>query len=319
MCSFRYQFPNTERNLDTVSSKKTRRTRRFRYCPFQQSNPSILHWSGWSPPISQCPSAKCSCLGDFRIAQLIVELFLFDLFQLVSLRNVECQWFENLHNDHCHRSPCAGELHSHGHRIFSIREHVHTSERVASSAQLLREVTWVTCIFCSEVLTLNSCKPLYRYKSLAVCLKESLHAIEFDRIAIHFSEQVCLYGAILVLSRSYWTSSRSWLAYIGFTAVKNTDCLSFLLLFPPGISPLWMMECISLAFPMWSSAKSSGNNFLSLNNGSTKKILLNLLELVGSTIIHWMNEDSNNIEAFSSFLLLVPRHLPKHQLSIAKY
>ena len=75
-------------------------------------------------------------MGDFRIAQLIVELFLFDLFQLVQQRNVECQGFENQHNGHCHRSPCTDELHSHGHRIFSILKHVHPSERVASSAQV---------------------------------------------------------------------------------------------------------------------------------------------------------------------------------------
>ena len=51
--------------------------------------------------------------------------------------------------------------------------------------------------------------------------------------------QVCLYGAILGLSRSYSTSSRSCRAYIGFAAVKNTDCLSFLRLFPPRISPFF--------------------------------------------------------------------------------
>ena len=118
------------------------------------------------------PSATFSCLGDYRVAQLIVELFLFDLFQLVQQRNVECQGFENQHNGHCHRSPCADELHSHGHRIFSILKHVHPSERVARSAQVLREVTWVTWKFCSIVLPLFSCKPLYRYKSLVVCLKE---------------------------------------------------------------------------------------------------------------------------------------------------
>ena len=46
------------------------------------------------------------------------------------------------------------------HRIFSILKHVHPSERVASSAQVLREVTWVSCIFGSKVLPLFSCKPL---------------------------------------------------------------------------------------------------------------------------------------------------------------
>ena len=47
----------------------------------------------------------------------------------------------------------------------------------------------MTCICCSKVLPLFSCKPPYRYKSLAVCQKEWLHAIEFDRIATPFSDQ----------------------------------------------------------------------------------------------------------------------------------
>ena len=64
--------------------------------------------------------------------------------------NVGCQGIENQHSGHCHRSPCADELHSRGHRIVSILEHVHPSERDASSARVSREVTLVTCISCSE-------------------------------------------------------------------------------------------------------------------------------------------------------------------------
>ena len=81
-----------------------------------------------------------------------------------------------------------------------------------------------------------------------------------------------MYTAILDLSRSYWTSSRSWLAYIGFTAVKNKGCLSFLRLLPPGIHPPWMMGCMSWAFPIWwmHSAKSSSNSTLSCNVRSTR-------------------------------------------------
>ena len=56
------------------------------------------------------------------------------------------------------------------------------------------------------------------------------------------------------------------------SAVKHTDCLSFLRLLPPGISKILKMECNSLAFPMWwmYSAKSSGNSTLSCNVGSTR-------------------------------------------------
>ena len=46
MCSRRYQFPNRRRNLDIVSSKMSRRTRRFRCCPFWviKSFDSWLKW-----------------------------------------------------------------------------------------------------------------------------------------------------------------------------------------------------------------------------------------------------------------------------------
>ena len=114
----------------------------FRYCPVQQSN----HWflSGWSPPISQSPSATCSCLGDFRIAQLIVELFLFDLFQLVQERNVESR------DSKIHTMVTATGLlvlmnciltvigFSRFCNMYILLTHV------ASSAQVLSEVTWVT-------------------------------------------------------------------------------------------------------------------------------------------------------------------------------
>ena len=54
--------------------------------------------------------------------------------------------------------------------------------------------------------------------------------------------------------------------------MKNTDCLSLLRLLPPGISPPLIIECISLALPMWLmySVKSSGNSTLSCNAESTR-------------------------------------------------
>ena len=54
--------------------------------------------------------------------------------------------------------------------------------------------------------------------------------------------------------------------------VLGTDCLSLLRLLPPGTRPLWMMECMSRAFPKWKmySAKSSGNSTWSCNEGSTR-------------------------------------------------
>ena len=85
------------------------------------------------------------------------------------------------------------------------------------------EVAWVTDVPCSTILHQFSCIPLSLHKSLAMCLKESLHVIEFDRIAIPFSEhvsnctnflycgevfQVCCYNTIMDLSRSHSNSFR---------------------------------------------------------------------------------------------------------------
>ena len=41
--------------------------------------------------------------------------------------------FENQHNGDCHKFPCADELHSHSHWIFSVLTQVHPSERVGRS------------------------------------------------------------------------------------------------------------------------------------------------------------------------------------------
>ena len=91
--------------------------------------------------------------------------------------------------------------------------------------------------------------------------------VEFDRIPIPFSEQAlfCTNKLYCVMSSpSVLVRCDSGFVQIvfnffsdlvehpsGFMAVKNTDCLSLLRLFPPGTSPLLIMECISKAFPMW--------------------------------------------------------------------
>ena len=77
-------------------------------------------------------------------------------------------------------------------------------------------------------------------------------------------------------------------AHIGFTAVKNTDCLSLLRLFPPVISPLLIMERISKAFPMWYtySAESSGHSTLSCNVGSARVNCSEVQEFIGRVWIH---------------------------------
>ena len=63
--------------------------------------------------------------------------------------------------------------------------------------------------------------------------------------------QVLLYGTILGIVKSHEVSSTQCSSSIGFTIVKNTDCLPRLRFCPPRINPLLIVECTSLTFPTW--------------------------------------------------------------------
>ena len=93
----------------------------------------------------------------------------------------------------------------------------------------------------------SSCKPLFRCKQLVVCHRGRLHATLFGKIAFlavervsncpnipYFDEvsPVFLYGTILGFVKSHGVSSIHSSSSIGFTFVKNTDCLPLL-----GLSP----------------------------------------------------------------------------------
>ena len=88
------------------------------------------------------------------------------------------------------------------------------------------------------------------------------------RILMRFSS--FFYGAILGFVKSHGVSSKQLSSSIGFTTVKNTDCLPLLRLCPPSINPLLIVECIPLTFPTWwmYSVNSFGNSTLSCNSGS---------------------------------------------------
>ena len=132
--------------------------------------------------------------------------------------------------------------------------------------------------------SLPSCIILSRCKPLVVCCRGRLRATVFGKIAILSLEQVSnctniqyfhevssfLYGATLGFVKSHGVSSKQLSSSIGFTTVKNTDCLPLLRLCPPGINPLLIVECIPLTFPTWwmYSVNSFGNSTLSCNSGS---------------------------------------------------
>ena len=108
-----------------------------------------------------------------------------------------------------------------------------------------------------------------------------------------------LYGAILGLVKSHGVPPIPSSSAIGFTAVKNTDCLHFLRL-PPGINPCPIIEFNSLAFPtrLMYSLKPFGNSILSCNSGSIA-FSVNVLELLEGTRIDWKSLDSSKIGIFS--------------------
>ena len=81
--------------------------------------------------------------------------------------------------------------------------------------------------------------------------------------------------------------------------IDQVECLS---------GSLWIMECISLAFRCGRCTRRSHPVAMyCLAIVDQRNFLLNVLELLGSTWIHWMNKDSSGIETFSLVLLLLAR------------
>ena len=92
--------------------------------------------------------------------------------------------------------------------------------------------------------------------------------------------QVFFCGAILGLSKSYWTTSILWSSSIGFTAVKNTDCLSLLRLLPPGIKALLALNVFHLHFRCDSCTRC-------LAMQDQRDFLLNVPEMLWNTRRVW--------------------------------
>ena len=133
--------------------------------------------------------------------------------------------------------------------------------------------------------------------------------------------QVCLYAAILGLSRSYSTSLRSVWMSIGFTTVKNTDC-----------------PVPSVAFSTWDqSTLNDGVHLVSVPDavdvlGEVKREQDIVLQQRINENFSWMSLNCSEVQdfigwiriqailkTFSSFLLLLlPSNFPNRQLSIAK-
>ena len=163
MCSIRHQFPNTRRNLDTVSSKKSRRTRRSRHCP----NPLILDWNGWSPPTSQSLSATYSCLCD--VSNCSINRPTVSLRFVSTCSTVECGMpgIRKSTRLLLQASVCL---------CSSLSQSRDFLESVRLCCEFGTSVThlaaWVTDVPCSIILHQFSCMPLSLRKSMAVCLKE---------------------------------------------------------------------------------------------------------------------------------------------------
>ena len=109
--------------------------------------------------------------------------------------------------------------------------------------------------------------PLSLCKLQELCCGDRLHATLFGKIASLSLERASNCTQILFFLKAFpsilvwrdpWFRQVAWcfshtisIISIGFTVVKNTACLPFLRLFPPGIIPFLFMECNSLAIPTW--------------------------------------------------------------------
>ena len=137
-------------------------------------------------------------------------------------------------------------------------------------------------ISCDRAPPSSPCIPLSQCKRLAVCRRGRLRAtlsgktaiLSLERVSnILYSDEVSKYFCMeqsSALSSRMEVPSTQFSSSIGFTIVKNTDCLPRLRLCPPGINPLLTIECTSLTFLAWSmfSVNPFGNNTLSCSSGS---------------------------------------------------
>ena len=85
---------------------------------------------------------------------------------------------------------------------------------------------------------------------------------------------------------------------VGFTAVKDTDCLSLLLLFPHQSTLNNEVHLVGIPYVVDVLARSHPVKEDCLAIMDHRKFLLNVLELLGNTRIHWMNKDSSSIENY---------------------
>ena len=92
----------------------------------------------------------------------------------------------------CYRDkfPCNWSIRFGGWLIFSFLDLDDPNVHFANSASVQHAVTLGIDLPCSITPVWSSCIPLSQYKSQAVCCKERLRVIEFDRTAILFFERV---------------------------------------------------------------------------------------------------------------------------------
>ena len=87
------------------------------------------------------------------------------------------------------------------------------------------------------------------YNKLGVYRTRWLRSILFDRTSILSVEQVVYRPLLLVRCKTWFGQIK--LLRMGFTAVKNTVCLSLLEFCPPAIHREFVMECKLTAHPIW--------------------------------------------------------------------
>ena len=146
-----------------------------------------------------------------------------------------------------------------GHKMFMHPVHVDLVDQFASSILAQTAVLSESSVPSGIAHPSSSCIPLSRCKQLVVCRGGRLHATLSGKTSILSLERVSNRINILYSDEVFQVfcveqslpCQVAWSFLLGFTIVKNTDCLPRLRLCPPGINPLLIIECTSLTFPTW--------------------------------------------------------------------
>ena len=222
-----------------------RKVRRSLCCSCQRWDPAIPCWTCWSPSSAWSPERRILCSGGSRTSRSTVWLCLCDVYLSAQLQKEAHQEFCNPRC--CARFPKTILIRLDGHKMFLRPVLVDLVDQFASSISIQPALLSESSVPFGIAYPSSSCIPLSLCKQMAVCRRERLHATSSGKTAILSLERVsnctnflcydevsksfCM-EQILGFVKSHEVSSTQFSSSIGFTIVKNTDCLPRLRLRP---------------------------------------------------------------------------------------